>query len=268
MGYYNDDDFDWEKEALRRFEEGQREVERRRLLSTGNWSDASEAFGHDAWALSAYLARKERAAKEENVSRQVDGSGTGEKKRKDRPLSRESKPCASVNLFDSDEIDFGGSSLVVRIGDDSSVRSYLTSHQPLEMVRQIHSAKDLKYFADLHYKELKSLREEAMAQIKGIFEKYPDREYKVYYGYDQKRGEECGHFFKYFSDRLLEDGAIYRVFVDVSSGIITVVSETLVEVPLVDVISTEVVFSFMAEAEDYNKTSSHDSGKVYFENRR
>lgn len=269
MGY--DDDFDWEKEALRRFEEGQCEAERRRLLSTGNLSDASEAFGHDAWALNAYLARKERAAREKNVSRQVDGSGTGEKKTngRGRPLLEESKPCASVNLFDSDGIDSGGSSLVVRIGDDSSVSSYLTSHQPLEVVRQIHSAKDLKYLADLHFKELESLREEAMAQIKGIFEKYPDREYEVHYGYGEKCGEVCDHHFKYFSDRQLEDGAIYRVFVDGSSGIITVVTEeSLVRVPLVDVISTEVVFSFMAEAEDFNKTSRHYFGKVYFKNRR
>lgn len=56
----DDDDIDWEAEAVRRFEEGQREAERRRLLSTGNLSDASEAFGHDAWALNAYLARKNK----------------------------------------------------------------------------------------------------------------------------------------------------------------------------------------------------------------
>ncbi len=57
MGYY-DDDYDYEAEVVREFERGMREAEQRRLLSTGSLSDASEAFGHDAWALNAYLSRK------------------------------------------------------------------------------------------------------------------------------------------------------------------------------------------------------------------
>lgn len=57
MGYY-DDDYDYEAEMIREFERQSWETERRRLFSTGNICDASEAFGHDAWALNAYLSNK------------------------------------------------------------------------------------------------------------------------------------------------------------------------------------------------------------------
>ena len=57
---YSEDNIDYEDEILRRFERQCEEDERRRLLSTGNIFDASEAFGHDAWALNAYLSSKNR----------------------------------------------------------------------------------------------------------------------------------------------------------------------------------------------------------------
>jgi len=53
--YYTDDP----DEPLRRHEEQRWAAERRQLLSTGSLSDASEAFGHNPWALNAYLARQE-----------------------------------------------------------------------------------------------------------------------------------------------------------------------------------------------------------------
>lgn len=50
---------DWNGEALKQLEWQKREAERERLLRTGSLSDASEAFGHNAWALNAYLSQKD-----------------------------------------------------------------------------------------------------------------------------------------------------------------------------------------------------------------
>ena len=47
-----------EDEMIKRFERQREEDERRELLSTGNIYDASEAFGHNAWALNYYLSKK------------------------------------------------------------------------------------------------------------------------------------------------------------------------------------------------------------------
>jgi hypothetical protein len=49
-----------EDEMIKRFERQREEDERRELLSTGNIYDASEAFGHNAWALNYYLSKKNK----------------------------------------------------------------------------------------------------------------------------------------------------------------------------------------------------------------
>lgn len=55
-----EDDIDYEAEMVRQFERQCEEDERRQLLSTDNIFDASAAFGHNAWALNAYLSNKNK----------------------------------------------------------------------------------------------------------------------------------------------------------------------------------------------------------------
>lgn len=101
MGYY-DDNIDWEKEVLRRYEEQDRIAEQRRLLSTGSMSDASEAFGHNPWALNAYLSRRAEGSR-------MASSYTSNRRRTvhDRDLLRrsydEAHPPFPKNEFDTED---------------------------------------------------------------------------------------------------------------------------------------------------------------------
>ena len=53
-------EYDYEEEIVRQFERQCEYDERQQLLSNGNIFDVSEAFGHNAWALNAYLSNKNR----------------------------------------------------------------------------------------------------------------------------------------------------------------------------------------------------------------